>query len=391
MRVVIVNAFAHVTGGADQVCFAIAEELRARGHGVRFLATASDENVEADGVFVPTMITHATRDLLSPSRRLEVAARALWNSQAADAMRSIVADFRPDVVHTHKLYPQLSVAPVVVANKLGIPLVQTLHDYELISASALDPQGHWRDRYETRFQYRTLNAATYPIRRFIHLPRLRARVAVSRSLAAAYKRHGVTCEVLPNFIERDSQSKLDYSERRGVAFAGRLVRAKGVVDLLEVARRMPETAFTIAGEGPLAPIVRSALEELQNLRFIEGASREQVLTLFRSARVVLVPSRWQEPGPLVALEAMARGTPLVTYSVGGLAEYVRDAGAGRTVDAHPSALAQGCRELVEDEREWIACSRRSLDAVEHVHSADRYLPRLERVYRDAVQAGGLHA
>ena len=66
-------------------------------------------------------------------------------------MERLVREFRPDVVHAHKLYPQLSVAPVVVAARHRVPVVQTLHDFELVSASLLDVRGGRLDRDETDF------------------------------------------------------------------------------------------------------------------------------------------------------------------------------------------------------------------------------------------------
>jgi hypothetical protein len=58
--------------------------------------------------------------------------RAIWNREAAAAMRSLIRTRKPDLVHVHKLYPQLSVAPLIVAGRAGIPVVQMLNDYELI-------------------------------------------------------------------------------------------------------------------------------------------------------------------------------------------------------------------------------------------------------------------
>jgi hypothetical protein len=44
----------------------------------------------------------------------------------------------PGVVHAHKLHPELSVAPIVLAARSGMPILQTIHDYEVVSASPLD-------------------------------------------------------------------------------------------------------------------------------------------------------------------------------------------------------------------------------------------------------------
>src|ERR1700761_8683387 len=138
MRILLVNKYARVTGGSDLHCLELARGLRERGHEVAFLSTADAGNMDRVGAFVPRTVSNATREALAPAAAAKVAARSLWNRTAAAATRRSIDDFRPDVVHLHKLYPQLSVAPVVAASSRRVPLVQTLHDYEFISASPLD-------------------------------------------------------------------------------------------------------------------------------------------------------------------------------------------------------------------------------------------------------------
>ena len=149
MRIAIVNKYLHVTGGADRHCRGLAEILEERGHEVVFLTTEGTDAPDRAAVTIPTSVTHDSRAALSMAEQARAAARSLWNPDAAAAMRRLIAEYRPDVVHAHKLYPQLSVAPLVEAARARIPIVQTLHDFELIAASALDARGGWRDLDET--------------------------------------------------------------------------------------------------------------------------------------------------------------------------------------------------------------------------------------------------
>ena len=116
------NVYGHVTGGADSHCFALAKALEDRGHEVAFLATESPQNVVDRGEFVPLSVSHDTRDTLPPLARALVARNALWNARAAAATRELIGNFRPDLLHAHKLYNQLSVAPVVVAYRARVSL-----------------------------------------------------------------------------------------------------------------------------------------------------------------------------------------------------------------------------------------------------------------------------
>lgn len=388
VRVLLVNKFVHVTGGADIHCRGLATILAERGHEVAFLSTATDHEHEFLGAFVPATVTHGSRDGLAGSQQAVAAANALWNPTAAAAMRRLVDDFRPDVVHAHKLYPQLSVAPVVVASRSRIPVVQTLHDFELMSASSLDERGGWVDHDESRVTYRLLNTCTRPVRRLVHAPRAAAFVSVSRYVASVYRAHRIASEVLPNFLPSgpDEPEVPSFAEREGIAFIGRLQPEKGVQDVVALAERLPNIRVTIVGSGELGGWVSDQAGRLSNLEATGFLDGHEIAAVMRRVRVVVAPSRWQEPGPLTAIEAMAQGTPIVAYAVGGLAEYVSDAGAGRVVPSDVDSLVQACRDLVGSAEVWSQMSRQAVDAVRTTHSRATYADRIERVYDSVMTA-----
>jgi glycosyltransferase involved in cell wall biosynthesis len=372
-----------VTGGADRHCLDLADILRGRGHSVRFLATGGAGIDEAGG-FVPLSVSSASRNSLSRREQLGVARRSFWNASAAAAMGRLLRDFKPDVVHAHKLYPQLSVAPIVRAHQAGVPVVQTAHDFEFVSASAEDDLRASVDRHESALRFRALNTATFPIRRHIHAPRVSAWITVSRFVASVYANGGIDCNVLENFTVATSESLPPFERRDGAVFIGRLMDHKGIEDVLELARRTPELSVTVAGFGPRATDVCAAADALPNLRYAGRVSEAEKWGLLRDTRVVLIPSRWAEPGPATPLEAMANGTPIVAFANGGLAEYVENAGAGVTVAEDREALVEVTQQVHDDRNWWNALSRAGVIAVNSIHSPDRYVERLEAIYRLAI-------
>jgi glycosyltransferase involved in cell wall biosynthesis len=384
VKIVLANDYARVTGGADLHCLELAEGLRERGHHVAFIATADERNTDKNGIFIPAIVTRETRAKTTGFRAIGVALKAIWNPNAAAATRDLLGTFRPDIVHAHKLYPQLSVAPVVVASKLGIPVVQTLHDYEFISASAIDDTGNWRDRDEERASYRALNTMLFGVKRWIHAPRVNSWISVSRSASQLYGQHGISTTVLPNFTDDGPLTPPNFEERNGVLFAGRLSEEKGTRHMLELARRLPWLSVLIAGDGALASEVRDAERGLQNLRYLGWLDQDAMRHELASVRLAIVPSLWKEPAGLTALEAMAAGTPLIAYDSGGLAEYVSDAAAGIVVDPSVSSLEAAVKSVYDDRSRWETLSSSAREAVQRSHTRSRYLDRLEKVYGDAI-------
>ncbi len=137
---------------------------------------------------------------------------------------------------------------------------------------------------------------------------------------------------------------------------GRLVPEKGfdvfLRALAQACRHRPELRAVIAGDGPHAARLRDLADELglgARVCFTGWVDPGAVPALIRSASAVVVPSRWQEPFGLVALQAMQAGIPVIAARSGGLTEIVDDGETGLLVppDDH-MALASALVGLLAD-------------------------------------------
>ena len=138
-------------------------------------------------------------------------------------------------------------------------------------------------------------------------------------------------EVIPMGVQQCEAVKNTQSElERTILFIGRLTEVKGVDVLLKAMQQIDGAQLLIAGDGEQ----RNALETLaQNLSVnakflgqVEATSRDRLLS---SCAAIVIPSRVLADGrtegtPVVCLEAMAAGLPVVASSVGGLAEVIID-------------------------------------------------------------------
>ena len=131
--------------------------------------------------------------------------------------------------------------------------------------------------------------------------------------------------------------------------------------------------------------VVAASERLPNLSYRGWLDLAELRVLFAGARVVLTPSTWEEPGALTSLEAMATGTPLVSYRSGGLTEYVEDAHAGLVVNNTPEELADAVREVSESRERWSGFSSAGLLAAATVHSHDAHGRLYEVLYEEVTE------
>jgi len=389
MRIALVNNYTRITGGADLHCRQLAQALEERGHEVRWVATRAGGDTSLPGRFVERKVESSSRGFLSPLARIQVARDALWNREAWQAMNDTLTGFRPDVVHVHKAYIHLSASPIAAASRRGFPVIQTIHDYEFMSASTVDSTGRGWDSDEERFVYRLLGSATFPFRKYVHRPRVSQWIAVSDFVAERYREiAGIDPIVMPNFTVPPPGATPGFEERNGVAYIGRLTEEKGLRILLEAAQSSREIEWQVFGPGPLEEEVRRASEVIPNLDYGGSLELDQVSEQLKQVRAAVIPSIWEDPGPLACLEAMAAGTPVVCFPKGGLAEYVRAAEGGViSGEVGPEPLITAVEGLTDNPGLWQRLSRNGIQAVEERHDLGRYVDRLLEIYERAAHLG----
>ena len=182
------------------------------------------------------------------------------------------------------------------------------------------------------------------------------RLAAKNSTRLTVTPMGVDPECLVSRLERGAVREKLGLDRFTVLFLGRLVPIKGADLLIEAMSGRQEMQLVVAGDGPQREqLERAASEGGVNARFLGEVNQETRADLFAACDVLAVPSRELGDGrhegiPLVVIEAMAAGLPVVAADTGAIGEIVKDGETGLLASSNEqSALCDAISKIADDE------------------------------------------
>jgi glycosyltransferase involved in cell wall biosynthesis len=186
------------------------------------------------------------------------------------------------------------------------------------------------------------------------------------------------------------QVKTDFGFDPGALVVGHIAKfdvQKAQADLVAaiplVLKQCPSAKFLFVGDGGLRPQIEDRVARLEVDRHVVFTGyREDVAVLLKAIDIVALPSRW-EGLPLILLEAMACGKPIVASRVTGNIDVVVDGVTGFLVPSGaPQALAEKIVLLLQDARLCDELGRRGRERVEREFSLERMVAHMRSVYQD---------
>ncbi len=348
MKVLMANKFFFRNGGSETVMFQERDFLLRNGHEVVDFSMRDARNLPS----AHEMHFVGNRSYAGGgSGKLAKVADVLSFIHSSEAVKNIsrlIAETKPDLVHCHNIYHQLTPSIIGAARKQGVPVVLTLHDYKPVCptynrlrngqpcSDCLD--GDFYNVLRNRCADGSLgkSALLYAealAQRFMgSYENVNAFIAPSR-----YMQESIAHRV-PHERIRLLYNGIDTNEVRGsgadegyVLFLGRLVQEKGVETLLKAhANSSAGWRLVVAGTGPLGDVLKTQHSPSILVGYLAGDALKEMID---RASVVVVPSEWYENCPMSVLEAMAYGKPVVGSRMGGIPELVEDGKTGLLFDA----------------------------------------------------------
>lgn len=361
MRILMINKFLYPKGGAEAYMLRFGKWLEECGNTVEYFGMFDERNTvgNSEGLYTKNMDFHG-------GSRLEQAKCALpviRSEESYRKLRTLVRSFRPDMAQINNINYQLTPSVIEALRDEGIPMVMTVHDSQIVCPAHLLYCDSKKSICEKCLHGSRISCIT---QKCIHGSYVKSLLGAiensywekngiydsvslficpSRFMEKVIRRspcvYGKTA-VLKNFAEK-CNSVVPAKERSGYLYFGRLSYEKGIDQVLDAAKRLPNVSFTIAGSGPMEEEVVSAVKRMSNIRFLGFIEGEALSDAIGHARFTLSPSVCHENCSLSIMESIGMGTPVISSNTGGSPELIKEGKTGLIIDKK-----EGLSEAIAD-------------------------------------------
>lgn len=341
---------------------------------------------------------------------LRAGLNVIWSGDSHRALTSELQRVRPDIVHVHNTFASLSPSVFWAANAAGVPVVFSLHNFRITCATSVllrdgspceECVGHLPIpalihgcTYVGSRAVGTALAASQLVHRVsgTYRHKVDAFITLTDFARDIFLRAGLPptkVHVKPNCIPAPAAlQEAVRSERGELVFVGMVLGGKGVDLLLEASRALAVPHhLTIVGDGPQRAEFESAFPESPRLTWTGHIPRQDVFAHVARSRWLVLPCRWYEGFPMVILEALAAGRPVIVPDHGAFPAIVwpnRNALLFKPNDA--GSLRQALdRALSMPDEEWAGFSRAASELHATSYSPPTNYARLMEIYEAAIK------
>lgn len=297
--------------------------------------------------------TRTTREYQGLELLIKILSNLFYSFGAYRDVFQILQKEKPDIVHVHNTFPLISTSVFDACIDQKTPVIKTLHNYRILYPNALMLNGDKVDErtigstslvtirdkvYHDSYLFTLIVALYIDYHRFRNTwnKKVDRFIALTEFSKNIFVRHGISPDKLcvkPNFIsdyegvQQDTcnyfdellSGKIDIEESFFL-FVGRLSPEKGIIPVIK--SWSLNIKLVIVGDGPDATIIHGMSNE--NIILLGSLPIEKVKYLMKKSTALIFPSLWYEGLPMVLIEAMSVGLPVISSNIGNQAQVIID-------------------------------------------------------------------
>ncbi len=403
MKILEINKFYFIKGGAEKHFFNLIDLLKDNNHQVAVFSMKHPKNEKSkwEKYFLSTVGYDGSYSFW---QKLKGVGRMFYSWEAKKKINKILDDFQPDIVHIHNIYHQLSPSILFEIKKRNIPIVMTVHDYKLVNPN-------YNLYHQQKFYNRCLNYKYYQcvldkcvknsyLKSFLAMlemywhhwlgtyeKNIDQYIVPSKFAKNILTKRGIPKNkiiVLPHFI----QEKFDNNKNREVInkvnkekyclYVGRVISNKGIEDLVNLFEKVVGLKLYLAGA------IDNDFHKISNnnVRYLGHLEQVDLIQYIQDAQFIISPSQLPETFGLVALEANANGKLFVGYNTGAYSEIIESKKNGVLVNNRQDLL-QTINKLAKTKINKIedAVLRKE---IQQKYNAKNYQKQLTKIFKYAI-------
>lgn len=350
MKILVLNDYSYIEGGAGKVAIKSAIGLVNHGHEVVFFSAVGPICEELLKSPFKKIICLGQKDILNNPNKLDAALSGIYNWRAIKEIKKLFNNWLPDIVHIHSVSKALSWAVVNTIYSYKIPIIYTLHDYGLLCPN-MGIYNYQTDKLCSLYQsgcgvkclMTNCDKRNYihKVWRWIRYYFSQQGIGVKRKISGYIAVSNFITELFKKYLPQNKPVRVIYNpidmpsfnnsiemqqafKKPTFLYLGRLSPEKGIDLLLEAIKKV-DANLIIIGDGEKMNKCETLSKELgqEKIKIVGWQSSKTISQVMTRCIALIIPSKWIEPAPLVIMEAAVNSLPCVVSNQGGLIEFVK--------------------------------------------------------------------
>lgn len=331
MKILIIHNKYLQHGGEDTVFNEEFNMLSKNGHSVRKLEV-SNESINISSIF----------------SKMIFFCKVLWNKQSNKIIEHEIREYQPDIVHVHNTFPLLSPSIYWKIKKMGIPIIQTVHNFRIgcsnglllrnnkpcelcINGSKINAVKNkcYKDSYLMTTNvvmmqklHSIIGTFKRKIDRYIVLTKFteefllkmnidKNKISIKPNFVSETQFHNVAAPFSNDFNKYKSNS---------FVFVGRISSEKGIEFLLKNFSEINQKNINliIIGDGPLKSNLENRFKADTRIQWLGKLEKKEILDIVSNCVALILPSNFYETFGMTIIEAFSVGTPVIATNHGSL-------------------------------------------------------------------------
>ena len=328
-KVIIIGKFPPHLGGVASHTYNLAKQLKKKGYHISVLTYPHEKIEDKNGIKVSS----------APTVNIKGLRGLIFTFTAAKKLIEIIRKEDIDIIHAHYIIPPGLIA-LLGSFITGKPYYVTVHGSDALILSS--------------------NILIRPFIKII-LKKAEKVIVISEKLAEKILKLGIPQDkimITYNMVDTETfnpQIKSSFKKEIGtkkpiILFVGNLVPQKGIEYLIKAKKYLKkDSKLVIVGGGPLLKKLKDITKKENIKDVLFTGPRTDINNIMAAADIIVLPSI-SEGFPIVLLEAMAMGKPVVATKVGGIPEIVDEKVGILVGPKNPRRLADAIEKLLSDEK-----------------------------------------